>query len=124
MQQQIQEFCVYFLQTETGQMRSHHICCIHCKPIFRRLHHDQAVFKFQGVATDYTYGSSAQCVALFLGLSLYTHINPLYSQKVGLLFEKKTKKNYFGNFAAFSFPHEKQNLIGEKEHWFGSVKKD
>lgn len=81
MQQQNQEFCVYFLQTETGQMRSHHICCIRCKPIFRRLHHDQAVFKFQGVATDYTYGSSAQCVALFLGLSLYTHINPLYSQK-------------------------------------------
>lgn len=35
------------------------------------------------------------------------------------------KKNiyYFGNFAAFSFPQEKQNLIGQKEHWFGSVKK-
>lgn len=40
-----------------------HIDCIRCKPIFSRLHHDQTVFKFQGVATDYTYGSSAECVA-------------------------------------------------------------
>lgn len=62
------------VQSETGIMSYCHICCKGCKPIFSRLRHDQTVFKFQGVATDYTYGSSTQCVAMFLGLvSVHPH---------------------------------------------------
>lgn len=51
------------------------------------------MFKFQGVATDYTYGSSAECVAMFLGLSPLTHIKPPNSQKLksGSVNEKKQK---------------------------------